>query len=53
MEDVRVLESHFCFFPERTGGASERAPDHRRSAEADDDALLQKAGRAEGEEKAQ
>lgn len=43
---------HFCIFPERTGGASEGAPDHRRSAEADDDALLQEAGGAQGEERA-
>lgn len=43
---------YICIFPERTGGASERASDHRRPAAADDDALPQEAGRAQGEEKA-
>lgn len=47
-----TLWNAFLLFPERTGGASEGAPDHRRSAEADDDALLQEAGGAQGEERA-
>lgn len=47
-----TVESISAFFPERTGGASERASDHRRAAAADDDALPQEAGRAQGEEKA-
>lgn len=46
-----TVESISAFFPEGTGGASERASDHRRPAEADDVALPQEAGGAQGEEK--
>lgn len=42
---------HVLLFPsERAGGTSKRASGNRRAAETDDDALLQEAGGAQGEE---